>query len=172
MESLLPKLRSDLRVSRHDTAAGTSFVVKEPASGNFFRLGEAEYFIVQHFDGKTPLETVRQRVEEKFEASLSSDTLQAFINELQKKHFLEDERGNNKQTKKPRPRVTGNLLLLRFRAFDPTRLFDRLEPYVRFFFTPHFLILSTALILFSIGLTIAHWDDFVSDVRGLYRISA
>ena len=170
MGSSLPKLRNDLRISRHVTAAGTSFVVKEPASGNFFRLGEAEYFIAQHFDGKTPLETVRQRVEEKFDASLSSETLRAFINELDKRHFFEDERGN--KSKKPRRRISGNLLFLRFRAFDPTRLFDRLELRIRFFFTPHFVILSAVFILFSVGVTIAHWDEFVTDVSRLYRITA
>src|SRR5437016_3217177 len=170
MGSSLPKLRNDLRISRHVTAAGTSFVVKEPASGNFFRLGEAEYFIAQHFDGKTPLETVRQRVEEKFDASLSSETLRAFINELDKRHFFEDERGN--KSKKPRRRISGNLLFLRFKAFDPTRLFDRLEPRIRFFFTPHFIILSAVLILCSVGINIAHWDEFVGDLGRLYRLSA
>src|SRR2546428_9586361 len=105
MASSLPKLRNDLRVSRYETAAGTSFVVKEPGSGNFFRLGEAEYFIAQHFDGKTPLETVRQREEETFDASLSSETLQAFINELAKTHFFEAESGDKSKT--PRRRTIG-----------------------------------------------------------------
>src|SRR5206468_9610017 len=171
MTSLLPKLRSDLRISRHETAAGTSYVVKEPSSGNFFRLGEAEYFILQHFDGKTPFEIVRQRVEQKFEASLSSGTLQAFINELGKRQFLEDERGNKEKSKKPQRRIKGSLLYLRFRAFDPTRLFDRLEPHIRFLFTPHFVILSAVLILVCAGITIAHRDEFVGDLWRLARVT-
>ena len=50
------QLRSDLVVSRQDTTAGAVFVVKDPATGRFFRLREAEHFIARQLDGSTPLE--------------------------------------------------------------------------------------------------------------------
>ena len=56
-------LRRDLVFSRQETDEGVVFVVKEPNSGRFFRIGEVEHFVARQFDGATPLDTVRQRVE-------------------------------------------------------------------------------------------------------------
>src|SRR5438132_10290600 len=98
MASPLPKLRNDLMVSQHETAHGRSFVIKEPLSSNFFRLGEAEYFIVQQLDGRTTPEIVRKRVEEKFEADLPEETFNAFLEQLQKRDLLETE--NQRKSKR------------------------------------------------------------------------
>src|SRR5689334_9772498 len=119
-----PKLRSNLTVSQQGTAAGTFFVVKEPASSNFFRLGEAEHFIAQQFDGNTPVEVVRQRAEARFEAALPAETLDTFIRNLEKRGLLEGDRPEKETPKRAASRITGNPLYLRFKAFDPTRLFD------------------------------------------------
>lgn len=62
-----PKLRSDLIVSPQ----GDSFVVKDPATGRFFRFGEVEHFIARQADGSTPAEVIRQRTEERFQAPLA-----------------------------------------------------------------------------------------------------
>ena len=75
-------LRHDLVFSRQESGDSVVFVVKEPSSGRFFRIGEVEHFIARQFDGATPLDTVRQRVEEQFGASLASETLQQFIEKL------------------------------------------------------------------------------------------
>ncbi len=67
-----PKLRSDLVVSEQETTAGPSFVIKDPASGRFFRLREPEHFIARQFDGSTHLDAIRRRAKEKFGAGLRS----------------------------------------------------------------------------------------------------
>ncbi len=82
-------LRPDLVFSRQETGDGVVFVVKEPTSGRFFRIGEVEHFIARQFDGATPLETVRRRVEERFGASLAPETLQQFIEKLRGRGLLE-----------------------------------------------------------------------------------
>ncbi len=161
MASSLLKLRSDLTVSEHKTIDGSSFVIKEPNSGNFFRLGEAEHFIVQQFDGKTPADDIRKRGEEKFEAEISKETLDAFVAQLQKRGLLEREDQKPKKTKK---RISGNPLYARFRAIDPTRLFDHMLPRLWFFFTPSFVVLSASLILLATGTIIAHRSEFLADL--------
>src|SRR5881397_1150853 len=172
MASFLPRLRSDLMVSRHETAQGSSIFIKEPRSGNFFRLGEAEYFIVQQFDGKTPVDIVRKRVEEKFEAELSKETLDAFIAQLQKRDLLESQSPEQKKPARSQHRISGNLLYIRFKAIDPTRLFDHLSPQVWFFFTPSFVVVSAGLIFFAIAITAANWNAFLTDLSRLYRFSS
>src|SRR5258708_7422899 len=65
------RFRDDLVVLRQDSREGVQFVVKDPATGRFFRLGEAEYYIIQQLDGETPHEVIQRGVEQKFSARLS-----------------------------------------------------------------------------------------------------
>src|SRR3954471_17508324 len=97
-----PKFRTDLRISRQDTDRGTFFIVKNPGSSEFFRLRETEQFIAHQFDGKTSLEAIRKRTEEKFEASLPPEVLDAFIKNLEKSGLLEIEEAGEKRAKNKR----------------------------------------------------------------------
>ncbi len=136
-----PKIRHDLILSRQEQGGTTHFVLKDPTSGRFFRFKEPEYFIAQQLDGATPLDAVRQRVEEHFGAPLDQQTLEQFIERLRRLGLLESEGAEAAHPAQRRGRIQGSLLYLRLKAFDPDRLFDRLLPKVRFFFT-RFPVLS------------------------------
>src|SRR5213079_65049 len=84
-----PRFRTDLIVSQQRMAGATVLIVKDPASGAFYRLGEAEYFIARQFDGTTPLETIRRRTEATFDATLPDDALGAFVRSLERAGLLE-----------------------------------------------------------------------------------
>jgi multidrug resistance efflux pump len=164
------KLRSDLRVSRQTTAEGVSFVVKDPATGRFFRLREPEYFIAHQLDGVTPLSVVRQRVEEKFGAPVSLKTIVPFIKSLRRLRLLEQPDGQHLAPSGGR--IRGSPLYVRLRAFNPDRLLARLVGKVWFCFTPHFLVLSGLLIVLAAGIAILDGDEFWRDVPRLYRVDA
>ena len=84
-------LRRDLVFSRQETGGGVVFVVEAPTSGRLFRIGEVEHFVARQFDGATPLDTVRRRVEERFGACLTPETLQKFIEKLRGRGLLEGD---------------------------------------------------------------------------------
>src|SRR2546425_13246288 len=84
-----PKLRSDLRVSPQGVAEGATFVVKDPATGRFFRLRQAEQFIAQPLGGSAPLDVIPQRFEQKFGAPLSPATVREFVGYLRRLRPLE-----------------------------------------------------------------------------------
>lgn len=167
-----PKLRSDLVVSRQETSAGTFFVVKEPRTGQFFRLKEVEHYITQQLDGSTPLDVIRQRVQEKFAAPLEPDTLKQFIKSLRQMGLLETGETDSGHLSERRGLVRGSLFYLRFKLFDPDRLFDRTAGRLRFFFTPSFLIFSAAFILFALGITVVNWNEIKLDLLRLYQLQA
>jgi putative peptide zinc metalloprotease protein len=150
------KLRGDLVVSRQGTAQETTFVVKDPATGRFFRLKEPEYFIGKQLDGATPVDVIRQRVEERYGAPLSAEGLEQFIEKLRRLGLLESEGTAVGQRVHEGGRIRGSLLYLRLKAFDPDRLLDRLISKVRFFFTPSFIVVSAALILLALVITISN----------------
>jgi putative peptide zinc metalloprotease protein len=167
-----PKLRDDLVISQQETKEGTGFVVKDPANGRFFRLKEVEHFTARQLNGSTPLDALRESVKEKFGVTFTAETLEQFIQNLGRLGLLEKE-GRESRLVAERPRkIRGSLLYLRFKAFDPDRLFNRLVPKLRFFFTPHFLVFSAAVILLGIGITVINWGEIGRDIQSLYHFQA
>lgn len=171
-----PRLRRDLTVSEQSLAGEIIAVVKDPISGSFFRLGEAEYFIAAQLDGETSLEVVRRRVEERFETELPAESLQRFVRMLEKGGLLETGNASasaaGRAARRRARRFQGGILCQRFRVCDPDRLFSRLVGRVRFFFTPHFVVLSALMILFSAGLVAMNWEDVRGSVSRLFQVSA
>src|SRR4030095_2666019 len=104
------------------TGSETTFVVKDPATERFFRFGEVEHFVARQLDGSTPLDVVRHRVEQRFDAPLQTETLESLVNQFRRCRLLESP-----EARKPRAgRVRGNLLYLRLKAFDPDRVLEYL----------------------------------------------
>jgi putative peptide zinc metalloprotease protein len=168
-----PQLRKDLIFSRQQAAGETCFIVKDPVRGNYFRFREAELFIIEQFDGETSLETIQQRAEGEFGATLPMETLRGFVLNLSKTGVLETGKQEETSSRsRGKQWVQGNLLYLRFRAFDPDRLFTQLAQKVWFFHTPHFVIFSAALILAAMGVAITHWSEISQDIDRLYQVSA
>jgi putative peptide zinc metalloprotease protein len=166
-----PRLRGDLIVRRQATPAGVFAIVKEPTQAQFYRFGEVEDFIMQQLDGATELEVVRLRAESRFGAALSEQTLAQFVQKLGRKGLLELE-GAARKPSVGRRLIRGNVLYLRLPLFDPARLFDRLEPYVRGLFTPGYVWLSSSVILAAMVTLAANVGTYVQDLHHLYRLSA
>ena len=167
----MPKFRSDLDVRPQTSVGGTVTIIKDPISGQFFRLQEAERFITAQLDGATSLEAVQSRVQEKFGAAVRAEKLAGFIRTLGENGLLETAADERKQRRKRRSRIGGNLLYLRLRLFDPDRLLNALIQRGRFFFTPGFMLLSASLILAAIAISVLNWSDIVQEASRLYRFS-
>ncbi|KAA1257934.1 Peptidase family M50 [Rubripirellula obstinata] len=50
---MCPQIRDDLRITRHIDSGQISFLIEDPTSGRFSRLGVAEYTFVSLLDGRT-----------------------------------------------------------------------------------------------------------------------
>jgi putative peptide zinc metalloprotease protein len=165
-----PRLRRDLVMSRQGPAESVVWVVKDPVTGRFFRFRQIEACILDLLDGATRLETIRQCVEAQFHSPLPAATLEQFIARLRVLGLLEEAAPEAERIAPGRRRLGGDILYLRWRLFDPDRLFDRLVKRLRFLFTPQFLVLSAALIVIAAGVTVLNWADIVRGFRRLYRV--
>lgn len=163
-----PKLRSDLVLSCQGEGASQSWVVKDPRSDRFFRFRNVEGFILGRLDGSTPLESIRQLVESEFGAKLSSTVLEQFAARLENLGLLETTRTGVDRPK----RVEGNVFFLRFRAFDPDRLFTWLAPKLSLFFTPAFVTLSALTILFGVAIAVVNWGELQRELPRLYTFQS
>ncbi len=166
------KLRSDLVISRQDGPEGTIFVVKDPVKERFFRFKETEHFIAQQFDGVTSPDTARQRFEGKFGVTLSPENIEQFVNRLRGVGLLTDGVAGPSLPPAPRRRVAGDLFYLRFKIFDPDRLFDWLIPKIRFLFTPYFVVSSAALVVVAAAVSAANWAEIIHGFGGLFRLES
>jgi len=160
-----PKLRSDLVISRQDSFV----VVKDPAAGRFFRLRDIEHFIASQFDGSTSLGEVRERTEQKFGAAPAPDVVEGFVAKLRRVGLLETMPAGPEASVRQAGGPRGDLLHLRLSAFDPDRLLDRLIGKVRLCFTPHFVGLSTLLIVVALGIAIRQRAEIARDLASLAR---
>ncbi|HSH40382.1 MAG TPA: efflux RND transporter periplasmic adaptor subunit [Chthoniobacterales bacterium] len=173
MTSTLPKLRTDLDRRVQNEPDGAVLVIKDPLSREFFRLKEAERFIAEQLDGETPLDAVQQRVEEKFGASLAPKVLAGFIKTLDKNRLLERPGARRESRRKQEQKrvAAGGWLNLRFKLLDPEAVLNRLLPWVRFCFTPHFVFVSAALIFIAVAVTAFNWSDILQAAADLYSLS-
>jgi putative peptide zinc metalloprotease protein len=171
MLSAEPKLRTDLIISRQETKEGVFFVFKDPLTGRFFRFREAEYFIARQLDGSTRADLIRQRAEERFGSALALDTLTKFVESLGRIGLLEsgEPRRGDATGKK---RIRGSLLYLRYKAFDPDHLLNRLVGRLGLFFTPSFIGFSAFVVVCAMLITVLNWDQIAGDFRSLWRFGA
>ncbi|HEV8644528.1 MAG TPA: PqqD family peptide modification chaperone [Burkholderiales bacterium] len=166
-----PKFRSDLEVSEQRAGAATVYVLKEPSSGRIFRLPEVAYFIARQLDGRSAPEDIRRKVEEKFGDALSQEELDAYTTQLRRLGLLEGAT-QAPAAQAAAARVRGDLLYLRFKAFDPDRGLELLLPVLRWVYTRGFVACSGALILFALAVAAANWQEIRQEFARLYSFHA
>jgi putative peptide zinc metalloprotease protein len=169
---LLPRFRSDLVISKQESASGNIYVIKDPRIGRFVRFRDAEYFIAQQLDGETSLEEIRIRGEKHFAAPLSQTSLEQFAQKLLTLGFLETTDAPRNKVESRRSRFGGNLFYLRFKVYDPDQFFERVVPKIWFLFTRPFAFLSVAVILLAAGVTITSWPELHHSWARLYQPGA
>ena len=148
-------------------------VVKDLRTGGFFELGPVESFLLLSLDGRQPTESIRAAYEGRFAEPLSPEDLEDFLELARGQGFLTPEgeptsttageadaeqgQGQSSGARDSRPLADGpvpgpsrsrqSLLYWRKTLFDPDRLFNFLEPRLRFLWTRGFLAGSGGLIL-------------------------
>ena len=146
-------------------------VVKDLRTGEFFELGPVESFLLLGLDGRQPTDALRVAYEGRFAEPLSPEDLEDFLELARGQGFLapegepaltaaaeaEAERVQPPGAGASRPPPDGpvpgpsrgrqSLLYWRKTLFDPDRLFNYLEPRLRFLWTRGFLAVSGALIV-------------------------
>jgi multidrug resistance efflux pump len=161
-----PRLRSGLDVSEQRAGEAVVYVLKDTASGRIFRLPESAYFIARQLDGQTAPDEIRTRVQAKFGAAPSPEELEAYLVQLRGLGLLEGAAA----PQRPAGRVHGDLLYLRFKAFDPDRFLQRLLPLFRWCFTRRFVAASAGLVLFAIAVAIANWPEIRQEFARLFEV--
>src|SRR5262245_50484791 len=156
LAALLPARRTDLVL--RPLGDDSQWVVKDPATGDYYQLGAAEHFLLGQLDGKRDPGAARAAFAERFGHPLSEDELHEFVATAEAQGFLQTGPG---ATPAGRPADAGpgsaapkgqSLLHWRKSLLDPDRLLTRLEPPLGVFWTGACLAASAACILLAAAL--------------------
>jgi len=166
-----PKLRDDLVISQQSKDGKPVVVIKDPVTGRFFRFGEIEGFILQNLDGNRRPAELPTAILTRFGASLSEESLQQFIQRLQRLGFL-DLTGSGATSSRRVKRMGGDAFYFRFKAFSPDRLFARLAESLGFFFTSSFVVSSATVVVLALGITLMNWTEISREFRGIFQLQS
>jgi putative peptide zinc metalloprotease protein len=154
-------------------------VVKDPHAGVYYHLGEQEAFLLTCLDGRQTAEEICAAFRERFGEPLSAEELAEFLETVRAQGFLQQDVSSPAPAALPpnpgpapflpMPAACQRLLYWRKKFFDPDRLFGRLEPHVRFFWTRGFLALSAGCIVLAAGLIWTNRGQMASSLAGALR---
>lgn len=170
------QLRSDLRVSRQVIAAEVTYVIKIPETGAYLRLPELEWKVLTMFDGRrTDQEVWEGLAETEPDLELSPEELADFADSsdpgLWEKTLAEKNLALLEKIRGERRERAGeqNIFYMYFSAWDPTRFFDAVLPYLRWIWTPGFFLFTMGLLAAGLLVFATDLDRIVNDALQFYN---
>lgn len=173
-----PKLREDLVVSEQVVAGETSYVVKVPKTNIYLRYQAFEFEVLRLCDGtRTAADIAALLSEQNPDQPISQQEVMEFLDNMDpsfwerslgEKNLAILEKIRDERKKRVESR---NLFYMRFSAWNPDRLLERLHPYLRWMFTREFVIFC--LILFGLTLVIiaGDWQRIRHDTAEFYSFT-
>jgi putative peptide zinc metalloprotease protein len=132
-------------------ADGVEYVVKNPSTRKYLKVGPVEAFLLERLDGQATTVEIRSSFEREFGEPLSTDDLNAFVDLARSQDLLERTSQAPEAATCPQSgllaavsaawkRLRGqNPLFLRVCLCDPDRFLNWLEPRTRFLWSPTFV---------------------------------
>ncbi|MHC4788081.1 MAG: efflux RND transporter periplasmic adaptor subunit [Planctomycetota bacterium] len=172
-----PRLRSDTEIVPQTFRGKQYFVLQDPATLQFYRVGPVEREILAQLDGQTTLGEIHERLRRKFAGRAPSfQDLGRFVHMLRHANLTvpdpaEEARwGVQRAAKKRKARLKQKLasfMYLTIPILDPDRFLAAALPYVRWIFSMPFLVLwlgvvGTALVTFSY-----HFEALTAPANGI-----
>lgn len=162
--------RLELEVHRQRYQGRDSWVVKDPLRLKYFRFEEEELWLLQQLDGTLALDDLQRRFERRFPPQrVSPREIHQLAGQAHRSGLLvADEPGQGSvllarrllERQRRWWSLTGELLSLRMRGFDPDRLLVRLDRSIGWLVSWPAVVVCLVLAL-AAGLSIAaHWSEF------------
>ena len=156
--------RPDLHVTHTSDADGPCVHVEDLRSGQFFRLGAAEFALLVRFDGQRPWpEVVRDAHQSLGHQAFNEVEVQAILQwALQRRLLISEVTGNLSSQIKERSaaRSKWNLLSIRMPLGCPDKLCEQLLPWTRWMFGPAAFVVWLILVGLAVSEVFVSWGRF------------
>jgi multidrug efflux pump subunit AcrA (membrane-fusion protein) len=180
MRQANPCLRSDIRVVKQVLNGELNFVLKVPDSQKYYRFRPAEARVLKEFDGlRSPADIALALAEQGLRVSVAA--VEKFAASCSRLGILERsllERSTQQlerlraERRRHRSLFRGELMRMRWSMGDPDRLLTRLLPYLRWCFTPAFVVASSVLMAVYLVIVIGSWSAFAGALVSLATLKS
>jgi putative peptide zinc metalloprotease protein len=175
-----PALASHLVIRRVVRMREVTWVVKNREKDAYYTFSDAEWGIIELFDGTRTTAEVAEEYNRIFPAA-NIDTLFALEyeemlrnTELLERSVAERNFAVLKNLKTERQRAADekaegfNPFFMKFHVVDPDRFLDRTVRYVRWLWTPPMVVIWSIAVAWTIGVFILHWEPIWTGTYELY----
>ncbi len=175
--STYAKLRDDLVVSPTVIEGETVYNIKDPIKGTYFRLREPEYWLVSQLDGVTSYAQIADRFRSKFQLNISEENVLQFVQALEKLYFLDNARAEQAVSRTSylidkHGSLFSRLLFVKFKAFNPGKLLDRLTSIYRQFHNLYGFALQALLIVLGMWILLTNSDQFSVSLHSIFNLGS
>jgi len=156
-----------------------TWIVKDPVSLKFHRLGEAEKLVWDMLDGDTTYAQIRSRLQAQYPSmAVKLESIfglirtfheQEIVESLNSESFRLIEERRDKQRKDKLKQTASSILWIRLPGFDPEQFLDYLYPRCRFLFSKSFLILFLLTLTATIVISLWNADELRHRIPQLHE---
>src|SRR4030095_6849332 len=173
----MDKLRSDLLVIRQVQSGDVTYVVKDPVAMQYYRFGPLEHTVITHLDGLHEHADIAEALAAEAGVRLTGTVIGEFVESLKKKEVIErsaEEKslvvlGRLRKERKLKVETENrDVLYMRFPAFDPDQLYNRLIKRIGFFWPRPFVMCCLALFSLAAIIILSNWPMISLGVSQLY----
>src|ERR1700745_1646922 len=173
-----PKLRTDLRISEQTVNGEKSYVIKNYETNSYNRYGAFEYQLLMLCDGtRTPAEISAELSEQDPDSAIAESEILEFLDSIEpamwerslgEKNLAVLERIRDER----KGRVDqSSMLYISFKAWDPNKTLEKLDPILSWIYTPEFVIFSLLLFIAAAYFVAGDWSRVQRDTASLYSFA-
>lgn len=173
-----PKLGSNLRISEQTVAGEKSYVIKNRETNAYNRYGPTEYELLMLCDGtRTPAEIAQELSLRDAEAPIDEAEVLEFLDSIDAANW---ERSLGEKNLAVLERIRderksrldqSSVLYISFKAWDPDKTLEKIDPYLSWMFTSGFVVFSLALFFTAGYLLAGDWARVQRDTEELYSFA-
>jgi len=171
---LLPRVRPELELSEQVHRGRKVYVVKDPVTLRYFRVGEIEGAILKILREPCTLQGLQEKLEAMFDMEFPEETIVKFMRSLKQANIFVT-RGTadvdffmKVRQFKSKMKLKGSLfsfLYFRIPLWDPDSFFNRTVRFTRPFFTKWFLLIWLASVTAAVFTAGRNWHRIGEDMR-------
>ena len=175
LRSFVPKLRKDVQIVAQTFRGKRFYVLQDPISLQYFRIGETGRSIVMQFDGEKLLGDIHTDLKvELVEDAPGFDELARFVFSLRNANLLvadaDSEQFLKRVEKKKRQRVLStatNFLFIRIPLLDPDRFLTKTHRYVSWLFSWPVFIVGLIVVIAALVKVVLHAEELLKPVNAV-----
>ena len=176
-----PRLTRGVTITRRQVSEEEIYyLVRDPGSGSFLRMGEVEAAVLRLLDGSRSLSDVAETLARAHDFHVGVPVIEGFVASLSRRGLIESrgidpEAFRQEWQKQERARkssvgqLLGGLTYLKLHLLNPQRLFQWLDARLGFLFTPGFVIASLCLMAAAAVPAILRHEEILTSMSAFWK---